>query len=117
MICANCQTSLPDEAVACWKCGTPLAGTAKDAPGKPSEPDVLLALLTFFAALIFFACAGWSIPFAIWGNLSTAAKDSPQWSSLLGIVSGLAFIVATVACLGGAWWGSYWLIKRILRPG
>lgn len=114
MNCANCETPLPDEAIACWKCGTPVAASAAHAPPRKAEPDILLILLTFAAAVAFFACAGWAVPFTVWGMITTAAKDSPEWSGLLGILGGLAFVVATIACFGGFWYGAYWLTQRVL---
>ncbi len=114
MICANCQTILPDEALACWKCGTQFAAPPAIAPAKKTEPDILLVIFTFIASVGFFACAGWSVPFAVWGMISTAAKDSPQWSGWVGILSGISFVVMTIACFGGFWWGSYWVIKRVI---
>lgn len=114
VICANCQTALPDEAVACWKCGTQVAAPATSTLPQKPEPDILLVLLTFIAAAAFFVCAGWAVPFTVWGMISTAAKDSPQWSDLLGILGGLAFIVTTIACFGGFWYGAYWVTKRVI---
>ncbi len=114
MICANCETTLPDEAIACWKCGTQLTALTGGKPPPKDEPDVLLVLLTFVAAVAFFACAGWAVPFTVWGMITTVAKDSPEWSGVLGILGGLAFVVSTIVCFGGFWYGAYWLIKRII---
>jgi ribosomal protein L40E len=113
MICENCRTTLPDDAIACWKCGARLAP-----PARQAGPDVLLAILTFVIAGALFACVGWSVPFTVWGLINSAAKDSPQWSGVLGIVSGMAFVLAALAFFGGVWWGSYWLIARLTaKPG
>jgi hypothetical protein len=114
MICANCETTLPDEAIACWKCGTQISALTSGTPPPRNEPDILLVLLTFVAAVAFFACAGWAVPFTVWGTITTAAKDSPEWSAVLGILGGLAFVVSTIVCFGGFWYGAYWLTKRII---
>ncbi|MDE3091996.1 MAG: hypothetical protein KGJ80_21700, partial [Chloroflexota bacterium] len=65
------------------------------------------------ATVMFFVCAGWAVPFTVWGQISTASADSPQWAGLIGVVSGVAFVVATIATFGGFWWGAYWLLTRV----
>ena len=115
MNCAKCQTTLPDEAIACWKCGAPVAASIAQLP-KQDESDLLLALLTFGISIAFFVCAGWSVPFTLWGLISNSAQGSSLLASLSGILSGLAFVMSTIAVFGGCWWGSYWLLKRIARP-
>jgi hypothetical protein len=116
MNCENCQTTLPDEAIACWKCGAPVAASVALAPSKKDETDLLFVIITFVISVAFFVCAGWSVPFTIWGLVTNSTKEIPPLSELGGILSGLAFIVAAVAVFGGSWWGSYWLLKRISRP-
>ncbi len=125
MICEHCQTTLPDQAIACWKCGKPVAALAApttptapavQAPTSKSEPDVLIVILAFALSAILFVCMGWAIPFTVWGKISGIATDYPQWSNLIGIISGISFVIATIGFLGGVWWGSYWLITRIMRP-
>ena len=115
MNCEKCQTILPDEAIACWKCGTPVAETVQ-APPQKDESDLLLAILTFVLSVAFFVCAGWSIPFTLWGLISTSVNGSSLLASLSSILSGLAFVASTIAVFGGCWWGCYWLLKRISRP-
>ena len=112
MKCKNCQTILPDEAIACWKCGTKVERPATTAPRKKEKPDILIVAAAFIIAAVFFACLGWSIPFMVWGMITSSAKNS-QWSDLMGVVSGISFVATTIAIFGGVWWGSYWLIKNV----
>lgn len=185
MICANCQTTLPDEAVACWKCGsgtrgaaaardrvapaggdTPAPGAvpasspssaaqpppsnspssiapqrsvalslalaspaivapttaphtptaAAPAPEQKGAHDLLLVIITFVGNAAFFICAGWSVPFAIWGNLRNAAKQNPEWTGIVDVVSGVALLVSGLVFFLGCWLGSYWAILRLISP-
>ena len=115
MNCDKCQTTLPDEAIACWKCGAPVAASIAQLP-KQDESDLLLAILTLGISIAFFICAGWSVPFTLWGLISNAVQEPSPLASSSGILSGLVFIGSTLAIFGGCWWGSYWLLKRIIRP-
>ncbi len=113
MICQSCDTVLPDEARACWKCGTQIAATVANAPAKNTDLDLLLKILTFLVACALFVCVGWSVPFMVWGTITSAANQYPQWSGLSGVVSGIAFVAAAIVFFGGVWWGTYWLLKRV----
>jgi uncharacterized paraquat-inducible protein A len=115
MICANCQTILPDEAKACWKCGIPLAESAS-VPKPKGETDLLMAILTFVLTAALFACVGWALPFMVWGTIVSSTKDYPQWSGVLDMFSGVSFFVTAIAFVAIVWRGSYWLITRVTRP-
>lgn len=112
MICANCKTTLPDDAVACWKCGTPTSQAPRTPESKP-KPDILHVLAAFFVAVVSFACVGWPLPFVIWGGISQVASHSPQWASVSGIASGAIMIGTTIAFLALTWWAFYWVIARL----
>ena len=115
MICSNCQTELPDEAIACWKCGEQMScSPAKSAKHKDGV-DPLLVILTLLFSVAFFVCLGWAIPFTIWGNIITVSKDHPEWSALLDMVSGIAFYVSAVGLFIFSWWGSYKLVFRLMK--
>ncbi len=174
MICVTCQTTLPDEAVACWKCGSPTRGgthaeagaaaptatpVSSQSPLEPPSPaasqspsaqllpvpgssavappaipptpvapqpadtpqqkgahDLLLFILTFVGNAAFFICAGWSVPFAIWGNILTTAKQNPEWASVIDVVSGVALVLSGLVFFLGCWLGSYWVILRLINP-
>ena len=113
MICQKCQTSLPEEAIACWKCGTSTARVPKPPPVKKAEPDIFLMILTFVVTGGFFVCAGWAVPFTIWGLIIGTARQYPQLSGLIDILSGAAFIASTVTFFAGIWWGAYKVLKRL----
>ena len=121
MICSSCQTTLPDEAIACWKCGKPLAPSVA-APASTSKPrkkkpiDPIVAFLTLIGSTVFFGCIGWSVPFTVWGKLNNAAADFPQWAQFLGAISTIAGVVAALITFVGIWWLSAWLITRVMRP-
>ena len=102
MICANCRTTLPDEAIACWKCGAQVAVAVAKSPAKKNAPDLLLVILTFLIASGLFVCMGWAVPFTVWGVITSSASQFPQWASILGVVSGIAFVVSAIAIFGGA---------------
>lgn len=112
MICKNCQTELPDSAVACWKCGTPTAVLGQAPDAKPPR-DVLHVVASFLVAAVLFICIGWPLPFVVWGNLSAAASHLPQWASVSGIASGIVLIGTALAFIALAWWMSYWVITRM----
>ena len=121
MICNNCQTTLPDQAVACWKCGTPVA-TAVPPPeplaapkAKKGEPDLLYVILTFVITAGFFVCAGWAVPFTVWGLIIGSAKEYPQLSGLLDLLSGVGFIASAIAFFAGVWWGAYKISVRLAQ--
>jgi hypothetical protein len=114
MLCDNCQTELPDEAAACWKCGKLFKSVAAPTPLKKQEPDSLLLVGTFVFSGIFFICGGWAFPFTVWGKMVEYTSHYPEWSSVTGVLSGALFIVTAIAVFGVLWWGSYWLIKRIV---
>ncbi len=185
MICGNCQTTLPDEAVACWKCGLPTKGRASTpsgaptagrtstappdappssaasqpsvvppistpsslapsiapqiplapqlpvpeplspapaqsslaaAPGQKGAHDLLLFIVTFVGNAAFFICAGWSVPFAIWGNILSVAKQNPEWANVIDVVSGVALVISGLVFFLGCWLGSYWVILRLINP-
>ncbi len=118
MICASCQTVLPDEAIACWKCGAPMAGPASR-PAVPKRPvDLLLAILTLVISIAVFVCLGWAIPFTVWGLITSTAKQYPEWSGVLEMVSGVAFVASAVGFFGGTWWGGYKVLERLTaKPG
>ena len=121
MICNHCQTTLPDQAVACWKCGAPVAAavlppeplTAPQA--KKREPDLLYVILTFVITAGFFVCAGWAVPFTVWGLIIGSAKQFPALTGLLDIISGIAFILSTFGFFAGVWWGAYKISLRLAR--
>ncbi len=117
MICSHCLTELPDQAVACWKCGEQTQGkpTATSKPLGGADP--LLVILTLLFSVAFFICMGWAIPFTIWGNMITASKEHPDWSGLLDIVSGIAFYASAVGLFIVSWWGSYQLVFRLMKNG
>lgn len=122
MICENCQTTLPDQALACWKCGKPMtppvtAPLPIAKPRKMPKIDPLIALFTLIFSTVFFACVGWAVPFTVWGKLTNVATDFPQWAQALGVISGVAGVVSALLTFVGVWWGSAWLITRIMRPG
>ena len=112
MICENCKTLLPDDAVACWKCGTRIAPSPETLPAKPQR-DVLHMLAAFFVAVGLFACVGWPLPFVVWGGISSAASSMPQWASMSGIASGVILFGTAIAFVALTWWGSYWVIARM----
>ncbi len=112
MICEHCKTSLPDDAVACWKCGTPTP-KAQQSPNAKPKADVLHILASFFIAAVFFVCVGWTVPFTVFGMISTAANDLPQWASVSGIASGIILIGTAIAFIALTWWGAYWVITRL----
>lgn len=113
MICASCQTPLPEEAIACWKCGAPIGASAPQAalPKRPVDP--LLVVLTLLVSVGVFVCLGWAIPFTIWGLITSSAKQYPEWSGILDIVSGAAFVLSALGFFGGTWWGSYQILERL----
>ncbi len=131
MICDNCQTTLPDQAVACWKCGKPLVQVAPPAiptspptavlplvPSKPpevkkNEPDLLHVIVTFVFTAGFFVCAGWAVPFTVWGLIISSGKQYPELSGLLDVLSGVAFIVSAIGFFAGIWWGAYKISTRL----
>jgi len=117
MICENCQTSLPDEAIACWKCGKPVKkpGTPPTPPRKQKPIDPLVAFFTLLFSAGFFGCVGWAVPFTVWGKLSNAATDFPQWAQTLNVVSTVAGVASALVTFVGIWWLSAWLITRIIR--
>lgn len=136
MICKNCQTTLPDQAVACWKCGKPIAQLvaqpvaptphpvqAPPAPETPLKPkikkkppiDPIVAVFTMIASVIFFACIGWAVPFTVWGKTAEIFKDRPdlaQMSSVLGTAGG---VLSGLILFVGVWWVSAWIITRLIR--
>jgi ribosomal protein L40E len=112
MICENCKTVLPDDAVACWKCGTRTPLTPETLSPKPKR-DILHMLASFFVAIGVFVCFGWTVPFAVFGNISSAASSLPQWASISGVASGPIMIGTAVAFVALTWWGSYWVISRL----
>jgi hypothetical protein len=112
MICANCKTTLPDNAVACWKCGKPTSQTPQSF-GSKQKPDILHILASFFVAVVLFACVGWPLPFVVWGGISSAASGMPQWASVSGIASGIILFGTAIAFVALTWWGSYWVIARM----
>lgn len=150
MICAGCQTTLPDEAVACWKCGTPTGRGATASPvARPSTPpniapssvlpvhtlpqpagsppaataaeersahDLLLLIVTFVGNAVFFVCAGWAVPFAIWGNIVSTGKQNPEWASAIELGSGVALVISGLVFFLACWLGSYWVIMRLINP-
>ena len=115
MICENCQTPLPDQAVACWKCGKPVARPAAPAPKKQKPIDPLVAVFTLFFSAVFFGCIGWSVPFTVWGKLNSAVTDFPQWAQAMSVISTIAGVAAALITFVGVWWLSTWLITRIIR--
>ncbi len=115
VVCDNCHTTLPDSAVACWKCGKQFSSASPPAPRK-SGPDLLLAIVTLPIAVISFACLGWTIPFTLWGLVVSSASQYPGWSGLLGALGAILFVLATVAVIGGTWWGAYWILNRVNAP-
>ncbi len=118
MICANCQMTLPEEAVACWKCGTPIAAPAAQAAAPKRPVDPLLLILTLLISVGVFVCLGWAIPFTIWGLITSSAKQYPEWSGILDIVSGAAFVLSALGFFGGTWWASYQVLQRLTaKPG
>ena len=117
MICENCQTTLPDQAVACWKCGKPVTPPTVTTKRKKPPIDPLVAVFTLVLSAVFFGCIGWAIPFTVWGKISNAATDFPQWAQLLGAISLVAGVASALLVFVGLWWLSAWLITRILRPG
>lgn len=117
MICENCQTTLPDEALACWKCGKPVAQPGMPpAPRKKLKPiDPVVAFITLLLSAVFFGCAGWAVPFTVWGKLTNAASDFPQWAQALSILSTVAGVLSALVTFLGFWWLSAWLITRLIR--
>ncbi len=119
MICASCQTPLPEEAIACWKCGKlalpapPAAAPAPAAPLAKRQLDLLLALITLLISVAVFVCLGWAVPFTVWGLITSFGRQYPEWSAAFGIVSGAAFILSALAFFGGTWWGCYKLLQRL----
>ncbi len=122
MICENCQTTLPDEALACWKCGKPTGQPTTVAqptspPHKKTRIDPLVAVFTLLISAVFFACFGWAVPFTVWGRITNIGADYPQWAQVFGVVSGIAGVASALITFIGVWWLSAWLITRIIRPG
>ncbi len=136
MICSSCQTQLPEEAVACWKCGEALQPTTglpvpvrrSDAARAHSggfrrirdglaQADPLLVVLTLLFNAAFFICFGWAVPFTIWGNIVELSKQYPEWSALLEIASTSTLLVSAVTFFIGTWWGEYQLIHRLYTVG
>ena len=132
MICENCQTTLPDQAVACWKCGKPVAQSTAaarqpiptpPAPETPLKPkvkkkapiDPVVAVFTMIASVIFFACIGWAVPFTVWGKINSAFADYPQWAQTVGILSTALGVLSAFVLFVGVWWISAWMITRLLR--
>ncbi len=122
MICESCQTALPDEALACWKCGKSIAAPTvappeARKPHKKPKIDPLVAVFTLLFSAVFFACFGWAIPFTVWGRITNIGADYPQWAQIFGVVSGILGVASALLTFVGVWWGSAWLITRIMRPG
>ncbi len=113
VVCDNCHTTLPDNAVACWKCGRQFPSAHLSAPLKPSGPNIAIAVVTFPIALAFFACLGWSIPFTLWGLTVSLGGQNSDGSGLLGAVGTILFAISSIALIGGAWWGAYWIVNRV----
>lgn len=105
MICEHCKTVLPDDAVACWKCGTPTVRANRRSVAKPPR-DVLHILSAFFVAVFSFVCVGWPLPFVVVSNL-------PLWMGMGGPAYGIVLISTTIAFVGFAWWVAYWVITRL----
>jgi hypothetical protein len=114
MTCKNCQTALPDGAVACWKCGARVDLSPETMPTKPPR-DILHVLGSFLVAVVLFACMGWTVPFAVFGNISVAARNYPQWENISGYASGIIMTLTALAFVGMTWWGSYWVISRLFK--
>ncbi len=115
VVCDNCHTTLPDDAVACWKCGRQFSLAHPQKSYKSSGPNLAIAVVTFPIALAFFACLGWSIPFTLWGLTVSLGGQNPNGSGLLGAVGAILFAISSIALIGGAWWGAYWIVNRVNR--
>lgn len=122
MICGICQTNLPDEAIACWKCGSPIS-ERPEGPAKPNVPpnsrakkdkiDPLFVVLTLLISVALFVCVGWAIPFTVWGSVIAYSGQFPQWSSTIDALSGVLFYASAVGVFAGTWWGSYQILRRL----
>ncbi len=122
MICESCQTTLPDEAIACWKCGKPITQSATAPlpgaePHKKTKIDPLVAVFTLVLSAVFFACFGWAVPFTVWGKITNFAADYPQWAQVFGVISGIAGVASALITFVGVWWLSAWLVTRVMSPG
>lgn len=121
MICATCQIHLPEQAVACWKCGTPLEAVPAAVPvltGPLSRPkavhDPLLIVITFFISVALFICVGWTRPFTVWGTIVSGGKEDPGLGTFIAIASGAEFIVSTIGTFAITWWGSYTIWRKMI---
>ncbi len=116
MICASCQTPLPEEAIACWKCGRLVVPAAPAATAAKRPVDLLLVVIALLISVAVFVCLGWAVPFTVWGLITTAGKQYPEWSGAFSIISGAAFILSGLGFFGGTWWGGYKFLERLTSP-